>query len=1176
MGEGEPILRQREPITTSRIPRNVGAPSGLSSKDADKTKTSPKRSSVPKGSINRGPGRFGDESKLPSLKFIPRPNRFRSQNDDLADLEPIPTSRIERIAASMLKVGSSHPSFRNSGAADIPSTSSALSFQESENLNAVLSGGLSQTEEFTTSYAPENRKGRNGSLGSRASQNLSSVGREFSKEIRDDLDPDENLDSRQSTMTSRWNGFRTTLTTKDPNMQLKSYIYVPPAAAKYFLWDNTPTGEPIICSKAYPAYTRCIVRNTARSALCRHLTKYPNILDDGNESDDEDMTERQDDADHQPQMNSRENMEPVGFFLCREVELSKGNHVDKNEKHEHDNDGCRHPVLNHDGKEQMAYGSFLVADRFDPGRRVDGELTPSFTMPTDVVVKVYASLTMAEARSGLYEAMFQSFDTRQPSTEARYPISIHCYFSEHELQSSQSIHSQSDSVHQLSAQMSRQSSIASMMLRHLVPDVKLEMTPIYPLLLVPTSLSTTLLVEGETPDVSFGYVTVDQSRHILPLLATDPNLEQLPLIGIWIKNAADAKSTIVKALCCQYISKSCKKLETGRSIMLLMLIPPNRKKALPSFYEVFYSESEYKFTVFGDSCAPPVPIPPSSLDVEDEESEDGQLELGFSYIYPLDEIAFCRALRRKYNIMLSYKPVFKPAPEPAPEDNKGFEDAVSNLDDRAEHSPNPEAGDESTKEGESTSPSDPPPEAAATANDMFQQQQKVYQELMEKQMEMWKSTLPAMLFAPPFPPHFGLSAASPFLGMMPPQASLYGNPTGYPFDPYQSLRAGLMAQSLQSPPKTFYPQQDHMRTSISSGIAGNTTEMRSVGTNTSIVFQTEPGIEKRNKTVDCAANTSFLSRDPTVASDSPLRSETAKPKSSSPAPREKPKPEQNEGIQLDLAPREPYTVATSCIADLEQSMERTSIRGGDRPPVDNGNNYQPFFTYEPLEDADLNIPRNAKDSFDFSKVVDISHAQDDGDWLRRGSNLPAGNPFDPLVDLSKIGNTSLLGKTFDSDFMAADAKEDHGPIGSILPNEIVAASDENALRERTLELIAGLVDNPEKTFIFIEDDGGGQQDLRDHSLTRGLVLPALQPSEEERADRPDRRSFHQCIQEHHLIDDPNESKANGLAEKYKDLATSSILGDSAMFTTQSDYSIGTLAYLKKYQLYGDTSVRKKR
>jgi hypothetical protein len=71
--------------------------------------------------------------------------------------------------------------------------------------------------------------------------------------------------------------------------------------------------------------------------------------------------------------------------------------------------------------------------------------------------------------------------------------------------------------------------------RQLVPSLKIRAQPINPLRLVPTSLSFDLLKDKSTDNqLLFGYVTIDQARHVLPLSTDDRMVSQLPLIGLCV------------------------------------------------------------------------------------------------------------------------------------------------------------------------------------------------------------------------------------------------------------------------------------------------------------------------------------------------------------------------------------------------------------------------------------------------------------------------------------------------------------------------------------------------------------------------------------------------------------------------------------------------------------------
>ncbi|KAJ3218315.1 hypothetical protein HDU67_006087 [Dinochytrium kinnereticum] len=857
--------------------------------------------------------------------------------------------------------------------------------------------------------------------------------------------------------------FRSSLNSREMGQGDNGYVYVPPAAAKYFLWDSTATGDCIKKDKAYPTYTRCIIRGTARTALSRYLRRLRPPFPSPSPS--------------RSQSQSDERM-------------SEG---EKN-----------------NGEEDVAYGSYLVADRFDPGRRVGGVLEPSFTMPTDFVVETF-------------EKEQSTNNPRNPT----YPIAIHC---------STSLFCQGPSYEIDAIPM-------ELSLRHLVPDIRMEITPIHPLLLVPTALSASLLMESNSATeehdvgVTSGYVTIDQSRHILPLSASDGKVFELPLIGIWVKNANNPKSAAVHSLCCQFISNSkLNKLDTGKSIMLLVLIPPNRRKALPCFYE----ESEYKFSLFGDG---PLNSEAGKVDDTGESTEnDDEKVLGFDFIYPLDEVGFCMGLEEKYNIHLQYKIMEAvKTVEPEKEDptvsdgtqNETFEATDSQI--RTESKKDAET--EETKP--SLSPSkDSDTSAASPASThtlQYHPQHRAYLDLMERQLELWKTTMPSLpvqiMPGHPFPPFYGLM----------PHSSLYPPPIPYPFDlAPPSMRASVSAQEPTHP------------SSLNASTAPSLTsqvQTRSIGTNTSMVFETP-----RATTVDRAANTTFLTKH-TMEPNTVIEKHDA---FTEPTP------------SPELAPREPFTVATSCMAELEESI-RQSKMDDHGPPLDTGSNYKPVYTYEPFEEVDIGeMPRERvngevaeKDTFDFSKELDMSKDDENENesWFRHGSDIPR-TVFQPLLDISKIANSSFMERSLDTDLIIDAPKVDE--------NEADIAFDQDRdVRERTMELIAKLADNPEKSFIFIEDKEA-KEDKENATLERYSVLGGKSTARLLAAGREDRTVsgiFSRKTTERDSV--LRDESGNSFNERGK-VATISAHGHSRAFTNDplsDEYSIGTLNYLRKYNLH---------
>ncbi|ORY37005.1 hypothetical protein BCR33DRAFT_468056 [Rhizoclosmatium globosum] len=96
----------------------------------------------------------------------------------------------------------------------------------------------------------------------------------------------------------------------------------------------------------------------------------------------------------------------------------------------------------------------------------------------------------------------------------------------------------------------------SLTVRQLIPSFDMSITQINPIRLVPTTLSTSLLRSpdstSDTTSIDFGYITIDQARHILLLDRQDRMSFQLPLVGLWLKNVLSPTHPSLQTLCKRY------------------------------------------------------------------------------------------------------------------------------------------------------------------------------------------------------------------------------------------------------------------------------------------------------------------------------------------------------------------------------------------------------------------------------------------------------------------------------------------------------------------------------------------------------------------------------------------------------------------------------------------------
>ncbi|CAG9318402.1 unnamed protein product [Blepharisma stoltei] len=126
----------------------------------------------------------------------------------------------------------------------------------------------------------------------------------------------------------------------------------------------------------------------------------------------------------------------------------------------------------------------------------------------------------------------------------------------------------------------------------LFPAVSLQFTPILPLKLVSTPLSSKL-TKGLASKYQAGYLTLDQSGRALPLLDTDPLAMQYPIVGIWVTGIPESQSNrnapiihpLVWTSCIQYIeSKNIRDKISPDPENLTMLFVHFAGK--PKFYEI--------------------------------------------------------------------------------------------------------------------------------------------------------------------------------------------------------------------------------------------------------------------------------------------------------------------------------------------------------------------------------------------------------------------------------------------------------------------------------------------------------------------------------------------------------------------------------------------------------------
>ena len=126
-------------------------------------------------------------------------------------------------------------------------------------------------------------------------------------------------------------------------------------------------------------------------------------------------------------------------------------------------------------------------------------------------------------------------------------------------------------------------------LKFLQPNVQVKFFEIPNLRFVDVPLSKDLLEYKTSPDSPrSGYLTIDQSRQILPILIDDVNTLNYPLVGFWVSGIQDLKESFLEQSLLAYISnKLLVKMDTGKQKMLLCIV-----EAKTRFFEARFDWDE--------------------------------------------------------------------------------------------------------------------------------------------------------------------------------------------------------------------------------------------------------------------------------------------------------------------------------------------------------------------------------------------------------------------------------------------------------------------------------------------------------------------------------------------------------------------------------------------------------
>ena len=120
----------------------------------------------------------------------------------------------------------------------------------------------------------------------------------------------------------------------------------------------------------------------------------------------------------------------------------------------------------------------------------------------------------------------------------------------------------------------------------MIPKSLLKIVPIPPIGIIPNALVLDLkecLKDSQIKDFRFGYMAIDQARHIL-FLKDEINSFDWCMVGFWVLGIQDITEDCIKKLSNFYIlNQVLPKLETGKHSFLICLYSEN-----PRFYQVNY------------------------------------------------------------------------------------------------------------------------------------------------------------------------------------------------------------------------------------------------------------------------------------------------------------------------------------------------------------------------------------------------------------------------------------------------------------------------------------------------------------------------------------------------------------------------------------------------------------
>ncbi|XP_006824317.1 SCL-interrupting locus protein homolog [Saccoglossus kowalevskii] len=234
-------------------------------------------------------------------------------------------------------------------------------------------------------------------------------------------------------------------------------------------------------------------------------------------------------------------------------------------------------------------GITVTVDRFDPGRDLPGRpcRVPTAQLPGDHLIPLGVTITPQENQSPSTEQFIASFKLLHHQCTSKDSIDVNRLLS---LRAQCCCYDNDEDV------------TFNLHITGVSASTEFEAVPINPIPVIPTALARNLSGPLSLSDVQgtpkSGYLTMDQTRKLLLLLESDPKVQNLPLVGIWVSGIACIQNPFVWASCLRYMFNSAiqERVCSGSQGFLLVLYSPTHVN--PEFYECIAKQDKLNFQLF--------------------------------------------------------------------------------------------------------------------------------------------------------------------------------------------------------------------------------------------------------------------------------------------------------------------------------------------------------------------------------------------------------------------------------------------------------------------------------------------------------------------------------------------------------------------------------------------------